>query len=61
MDMTGVAWRKASYSGGENTHCVEVAAIADKTAIRDSKAPDAGNILLSCEDFRRFANAVKGL
>ncbi|MFI6520116.1 DUF397 domain-containing protein [Spirillospora sp. NPDC050679] len=59
--MTSVAWRKASYSGGEGSHCVEVAAVADMALIRDSKAPDAGNILLTCEDFRRFANAVKGL
>ncbi|MGI5167904.1 DUF397 domain-containing protein [Spirillospora sp. CA-253888] len=59
--MTGVAWRKATHSGGEGSHCVEVAVVAGTALIRDSKAPDVGNIILTCEDFRRFANAVKGL
>ncbi|MBT2508116.1 DUF397 domain-containing protein [Streptomyces sp. ISL-98] len=34
------AWIKSSYSGGSGTQCVEVAALAAFTAVRDPKVPD---------------------
>ena len=40
MDLTGVRWRKSSFSGGEgggNDTCVEVAVVRSATAVRDSK------------------------
>ena len=72
VDLTGVAWRKSSYSGnGDNGDCVEVAFVADRAwrkssysgngsngncvevaflgpaiALRDSKNPAAGALVL---------------
>lgn len=45
-------WRKSSRSGGmENSDCVEVADLAGTIGIRDSKAPDAGDLRISTESF----------
>lgn len=53
-------WRKSSRSGGiENTDCVEIAALADRIGIRDSKAPEAGHLSLSAESFAGLLARVK--
>jgi hypothetical protein len=36
VDLAQAWWRKSSYSGGAND-CVEVAALGDHAAVRDSK------------------------
>ncbi|WP_116041778.1 DUF397 domain-containing protein [Amycolatopsis palatopharyngis] len=41
MDHNTTSWRKSSYSGTES-NCVELAMTVERTAIRDSKAPDSG-------------------
>lgn len=38
--MRDVRWRKSSYSEDGGNNCVEVAAVAGKVAIRDSKRPE---------------------
>ena len=40
MDVTGVAWRKSSYSGDNGGTCVEVGTFGPAVAIRDSNHPD---------------------
>lgn len=42
-EVDGANWRKSSFSNPEN--CVEVAHLANRVAVRDSKDP-AGSILL---------------
>ncbi|MDN0194528.1 DUF397 domain-containing protein [Streptomyces sp. S.PNR 29] len=43
--LTGIRWRKSSYSGDQGGNCVEIAETPHTTiAIRDSKTP-AGPIL----------------
>jgi hypothetical protein len=45
-------WRKSSRSSGfDNSDCVEVADLAGAIGIRDSKAPDAGQLCISVESF----------
>lgn len=39
LDVDGVRWRKSSFSGG-NGNCVELGAIGEYIAIRDSKHPE---------------------
>jgi hypothetical protein len=42
--LTGIQWRKSSYSGDQGGECVEVGETTSTIAIRDSKTP-AGPIL----------------
>jgi hypothetical protein len=42
-------WRKSSYSGNEGS-CVELAHTATSGAIRDSKNPDGGRLLVPLAD-----------
>ncbi|WP_284745937.1 DUF397 domain-containing protein [Amycolatopsis sp. RTGN1] len=41
------AWRKSSYSGEGGNECVEVAPFGDGAAVRDSKNPRGGFVVLS--------------
>jgi hypothetical protein len=43
MDLSGVRWRKSSYSGSEG-ECVEVARVPGAAAIRDTKDRDGGTL-----------------
>lgn len=42
--LTGIQWRKSSYSGDQGGNCVEVGELPATVAVRDSKSP-AGPIL----------------
>ncbi|TDE18870.1 DUF397 domain-containing protein [Actinomadura sp. 6K520] len=34
-----MTWRKSSYSSSDGDQCIELAGMADKVALRDSKDP----------------------
>ncbi|WP_116044601.1 DUF397 domain-containing protein [Amycolatopsis palatopharyngis] len=55
-DCVEVAWRTSSYSGGEgsNGNCVEVAFVGPAVALRDSKAPTDGALVVSAQAWRLF-------
>jgi hypothetical protein len=56
-----IEWRKASRSNASGNECVEVAALADRRGIRDSKAPEAGHLTLNPEQFAQLiARAKRG-
>jgi hypothetical protein len=59
MDLTGALWRKSSRSGEQGDMCVELAVVADAVAIRDSKAPNSPEIILSRQQFSRFVDVLK--
>ena len=56
--MDDPSWRKSSHSGDWG-NCVEIAALADGTAVRDSKAPDAGHVRVSDSGWNSFLSQVK--
>jgi hypothetical protein len=56
--MVAVNWRKARQSN-ETGHCVELSALTDGVAVRDSKDPDGPKLVLSREAFRAFAVTLK--
>jgi hypothetical protein len=66
VDLSGAAWRKSTYSGGNGGQCVEVATITSHPdspetiyAVRDSKDPE-GPLLVFCPgQWRRFTGQVK--
>jgi len=59
MTNDNMRWRKSSYSGSGGTgggNCVEAAWLADdRIALRDSKNPSAGTVLVS----RAWLNGIK--
>ena len=59
-DLSQAIWRKATRSTGANTGCVEIAAnLPGVTAVRDSKNPGAGALILAPEAFAEFLDDVK--
>ncbi|WP_213456248.1 DUF397 domain-containing protein [Rhizomonospora bruguierae] len=58
-DLTNAKWRKATRSNGSGD-CVEVAEIGRQVAIRDSKNPEGGVLLVTRDQFREFVEFAKG-
>lgn len=52
-------WRKSSRSNTSGGACVEVARLAGAIGIRDSKAPAAGHLTLSPENFAALLTQAK--
>jgi hypothetical protein len=57
--MGAVTWRKARQSGDQGGHCVELAALADVVAVRDSKDPDGPKLVVSRKTFGALVAALK--
>jgi Domain of unknown function (DUF397) len=51
-------WRKSTYSSG-NGQCVEVATLAQTVAIRDSKAPHQGRLVVSHDEWTALLSQIK--
>jgi hypothetical protein len=45
-ELTGAVWRKSSHSPTQS-ECVELAALPGHLAVRDSKNPEAGAVILT--------------
>lgn len=58
FDISGMHWRKSSYSGGGND-CVEVTITEDGAMVRDSKNPGQGIIAFAHDEWRVFLDAVR--
>ncbi|MBV9446420.1 MAG: DUF397 domain-containing protein [Streptosporangiaceae bacterium] len=59
MDLSGAVWRKSSYSSGGGNACVEVAPASNSIAIRDSKDPDGGILVVDPGAFRDLTARIK--
>jgi hypothetical protein len=57
MPTTPPQWRRSSACTAGN--CIEVASVADRILIRDSKHPDAPVLAFTKEEWNAFADAVK--
>ncbi|WP_242886763.1 DUF397 domain-containing protein [Actinomadura litoris] len=44
-------WRKSTHSGAVENDCVEVADLDGQVAVRDSKAPATGHLILTRQAF----------
>jgi hypothetical protein len=59
-NLTDAAWQKSSYSGSSGGQCVEAARnLPGVVAIRDSKNPDGGALVVEAEAFAAFTAAIK--
>ncbi|RFU40290.1 DUF397 domain-containing protein [Actinomadura logoneensis] len=52
-------WRKSSHSHDENSDCVELANFSMGVGVRDSKAPQAGHLMLLDAEFGALLACVK--
>jgi hypothetical protein len=52
-------WRKSSYSGGQNSQCVEVAAGETSVGVRDSKDRTGGTLRFSAGSWIAFMTDLK--
>jgi len=61
-DLSGAVWRRSSHSGGDNgSQCVEVAVLADRAALRDSKMTAAPALVFGVGTVSAFiAAAIRG-
>ena len=59
MDVTGVAWRKSSYSGSNGGTCVEVGTIGPAVAVRDSMHQDGPQLAFAADTWQTFTNQLK--
>jgi hypothetical protein len=57
-DFTTAAWRKSSRSNGEQA-CVEVATSGSQFAIRDSKKPLAGMLVVGQQGWRGLIEVAR--
>ncbi|MET8134252.1 DUF397 domain-containing protein [Streptomyces sp. NPDC005251] len=58
QDLTAARWRKSSYSGDTGGQCVEVALLATRVALRDSKDPALGVFTVGADVFAAFVGAA---
>jgi hypothetical protein len=59
MDVTGIAWRKSSYSGSNGGACVEVGTAGPAVAVRDSRHPDGPLLAFTVGTWQAFTEQVK--
>ena len=59
MNVTGVTWRKSSYSGDNGGNCVEVGTAGLAVAVRDSNDPDGPSLAFAQDEWKAFAERVK--
>jgi Domain of unknown function (DUF397) len=57
-ERAGLAWLKA-HSSSANGACVEMAEVAGKIAMRDSKDPDGPILVYTPAEFRAFLSGAK--
>ena len=60
MDVTGVAWRKSSYSGDNGGACVEAGAVGPAVAVRDSTHRDGPQLAFAADAWKAFTIQLKG-
>jgi hypothetical protein len=60
VDSSELVWRKSSYSGatGTNDACVEVAFAGPAVAVRDSKKPGAGVLVVPAPAFASLVQVL---
>jgi hypothetical protein len=59
MDVTGIAWRKSSYSGSNGGACIEVATTGPAIAVRDSNHPDGPQLAFPAATWKTFTDQLK--
>ncbi|GGV31582.1 hypothetical protein GCM10010277_15380 [Streptomyces longisporoflavus] len=56
-----LVWFKSSYSGGNETECVEVATVSDQVFVRDSKLPAGRRFGVEARAWAGFVASVRDM
>ncbi|EWC58952.1 hypothetical protein UO65_5748 [Actinokineospora spheciospongiae] len=57
--LAGLTWRKSSRSSAGGAQCVELANLPVGAAVRDSKSPDSGHLVLAPTAFDQLRGWAK--
>jgi|HubBroStandDraft_2_1064218.scaffolds.fasta_scaffold874482_2 Domain of unknown function (DUF397) len=58
-DLSAATWRKSTKSAGGSSNCVEIAHLPGLIAIRDSKNPHGGTLMVSQVIFEHITDRLK--
>ena len=58
-DLPAATWRKSTRSTGGGSNCVEVACLPSHIAIRDSKHPEGGMLIVTAAVFRELTDDIR--
>ena len=58
-ELSSIQWRKSNHSSGQGGQCVEVAALSNSVAVRDSKNPSGPKLAFDVTAWREFTHRVK--
>ncbi|MGW5366103.1 DUF397 domain-containing protein [Actinopolymorpha pittospori] len=59
MNHNFTGWRKASYSSGAGSNCVEVGVAPGVVGVRDTKDRDGGTLAVPAPQWSAFLDGVK--
>ncbi len=59
MDVTGIAWRKSSYSGDNGGACIEVGTLGPAVAVRDSTHRNGPQLAFAANTWKTFTDQLK--
>jgi len=59
MDVTGVAWRKSSYSGDNGGACIEIGTTGPAVAVRDSTDQHGPQLAFPVDTWKSFTDHLK--
>ena len=57
-DLANAVWGKSSRSNGDGNVCIEIAFVSGATALRDSKNPTGGVLIVPTVAWERFRLAT---
>ena len=58
-DLSAAIWRKSTRSSGGGSNCVEVAPLLSRVAIRDSKNPEGGRVIITHAAFQELIDGIR--
>ncbi|MFD0857314.1 DUF397 domain-containing protein [Actinomadura adrarensis] len=59
MDLSNAKWRKSTRSKEDGSNCVELAAVSNVIAVRDSQDPDGPKLTLTLHELESLLTTLK--
>ena len=59
IDLSDAVWHKSTRSGTHTDNCVEVAFVGEAIVVRDSRNPDAAQLVFTPNEWDAFVEGAK--